>query len=147
MTRLALLLVLLTACADIKPPPYDVWLVDVPAEHVAHWEAAVAAWNAQVGHEVLVLRDGAPEGRCGVHVKHRELDELGGALGRTRDIDCVWNLRYVTPCVAAHELGHVLGLEDVDVEPVASVMHAWDCPVPMPTAEDGVAVRERWGLE
>lgn len=142
------LLVLLAGCvADLEnrpPPPYSVFLVDVPDWQRRHWELVVETWNAQVGSEVLVLASSPPAGACGVYV--REGDPGPGNLGRFSPDPCEMRIVYGHYCVAAHELGHALGLPDTEQLPPQSVMYAADCPLTLPNEQDGQAVRDRWGL-
>lgn len=147
ISRCAALVLLLSACVNerVQPPPYPVYLEEsVHEADRAIWEAAVGAWNAQAGREVLYLVDEAPDGGCVARV--RLVEHVGFGLGghHVPQGDCSSDILYEagdTVWYAAHELGHRLGLDDSSER--GSVM----CDMEMPSPADGEAVRELWGME
>lgn len=145
--RTLAVLMLLAGCADLSAlgPPLDVYLVDVPEADRAAWETAVSAWNSVVGSQVLTLMDEPPGGSCGVYVYAKADAEHPGTLWPGHcvhrvEFDLGWS------CVAAHELGHALGLPD-EHGTARSVMHESGCTFMRPSVVNGYAVRAKWGLQ
>lgn len=164
MARMRLVLVallLLTACAphsdERVPPPYDVYMKPGQQRDVVDdARASVAEWNAKLGFEALVWHeDGAPDPEaCGTVVI--------GFGGRLAFHDAQASTDLSDPChisvnlsatgfwdsTIRHELGHVLGLEDLpDDETVTEVQRIMrqgtlDREI---TAEDVELVHAHWG--
>lgn len=139
---------------SIPPPPHDVFLASVPEADLKVWDQAIGAWNDVVGSTVLARVYAPP--RCGVYV-YADVEVDGSAIGEAwpyvddgvlrRNDDCITVVRYERGrvwCTAAHEAGHILGLEHTPGD--TDVMSADGCTFVLPNSRNGAAVRDRWEL-
>jgi hypothetical protein len=146
MTRLtlSLLVLLATGCLDYEPPPFEIVCGDsVPEADCASWKASGDAWNAVVGQDVYVPR---VSGDCGhVYIRrvtHQRGEMLGGKCNVTIEYRDGWDVT-----AQLHELGHVLLTRSDSDHREGSVMSSGGGGLVELTAEDGAAVRERWGMD
>jgi hypothetical protein len=141
VNRIALLLLLLAACAtDLDPPPHDLFFCpEMPAEDAEDW------MGAATGHDLFVARRGeAPSGRCGILVCERDMPEPAkGLFDPGECLSRAWYEPGLAWAVATHELGHALGLGHGG----DGSMIQGDVTKNRVTADDGRRVRERWGLQ
>jgi hypothetical protein len=135
---------LLCACNEwpLGEPPYAVCLDSSVSEaDAAVWRAAEQRWNVEIGMAVLLDEtDG-----CDVRVRaSSDLDEPACTLPVDDHVRIFYVPARLQPCVALHELAHVLLGPDRHVP--GTVLDEYGCDYPDVTAPVAELVRAEWRL-
>jgi hypothetical protein len=140
----ALCLAVLAGCNEwpLGAPPYAVCLDgSVPADDREVWRAAEARWNVEIGTAVLLDADHD----CDVRVRaSTELDELACTLPADDHVRVFYVPALLEPCVALHELAHVLLGPGVHI--AGTVLDEYGCDYPNVLAPVAQRARQKWGL-
>lgn len=143
---IALLAVLLlaTSCNEwpLGAPPHTVCLeASVSEADAAVWRAAETRWNVEIGEAVLLDEtDG-----CDVRVRaSTELGEPACTLPVDDHVRVFFVPARLAPCVALHELAHVLLGPGVHI--AGTVLAEYGCDFPEVTAPVAERVKAKWGL-
>jgi hypothetical protein len=142
---IALLAVLVLASCNEWPlgePPYAVCLeASVSEADAAVWRAAEARWNVEIGEAVLLDEtDG-----CDVRVRaSTDLDEPACTLPVDDHVRVFFIPARLAPCVALHELAHVLLGPGVHI--AGTVLDEYGCDHPEVLAPVAERIKAKWGM-
>lgn len=140
----ALCLMMLAGCDEwpLGDPPYAVCLeASVSEADAAVWRAAEARWNVEIGEAVLLDETAS----CDVRVRaSSELGEPACTLPVDDHVRVFFIPSRLAPCVAIHELAHVL-LGPGGHMP-GTVFADYGCDYPGVLAPVAERVKAKWGL-
>jgi hypothetical protein len=136
--------VLLCACNEwpLGAPPHAVCLeASVSEADAAVWRAAEARWNVEIGMAVLLDEtDG-----CDVRVRaSSDLDEPACTLPVDDHVRIFFIPARLAPCVALHELAHVLLGPGVHI--AGTVLDEYGCDHPEVLAPVAERIKAKWGM-